>query len=346
MSHGCRAGVEFARRSGNGAGRLKNQERIHHGEQFGGVESLARGESLRERMDGGDESDAAIDRIWRDYKKNASPALRNYLIIHYMGGHVRRIAQRLHAQLPPQVEIDDLVDEAYEGLVDVIERFDLKKDVRFETFSSKRLYGAMRDYLRRIDPVPRLARTRSKQAGAIVERFQKLHGRPPEAMELQHLLKHAAVARFRKVEGREPDDAERGRLVKAVDSSFRRMSMEGKPALTVSFGGIGGESRFGKSGGSAGEDQGDAMAGFEDHRKPSPLGRAELNDLRRWVTQGFTRRDRLIIVLYYYEQMTMKEIGATLGCSESRVSQRLESILQCLRSRMQRVGGEVEFQVK
>jgi RNA polymerase sigma factor for flagellar operon FliA len=62
----------------------------------------------------------------------------------------------------------------------------------------------------------------------------------------------------------------------------------------------------------------DGMASFEDRRRPSPLGRAELNDLRRWVTEGFSRRDRLIIVLYYYEQLTKREIGNTLGCIWTR----------------------------
>jgi RNA polymerase sigma factor for flagellar operon FliA len=64
----------------------------------------------------------------------------------------------------------------------------------------------------------------------------------------------------------------------------------------------------------------------------------EREDLRKWLTEGLARRDRLIVVLYYYEQITMKEIGRALGCSESRVSQRLDSILDCLRARLTRVG--------
>jgi RNA polymerase sigma factor for flagellar operon FliA len=88
----------------------------------------------------------------------------------------------------------------------------------------------------------------------------------------------------------------------------------------------------------------DAMTAPEDTANVSPQHRAELNDLRRWITDGFPRRDRLIIILYYYEQMTMKEIGRTIGCSESRVSQRLESIRTASRmwgSRPSRSSGEV-----
>ena len=154
------------------------------------------------------------------------------------------------------------------------------------------------------------------------------------------MLRLAALARFRKAFGREPEAPEHARLMKLADSSFRKSQREGRPALVVSFNSAsGGDGTLGFAEGG----ERDAMASFEDHRRPSPLGRAELADLRRWVSEGFSRRDRLIIVLYYYEQMTMKEIGNTLGCSESRVSQRLDSILQCLRARLQRTGQVAEF---
>lgn len=75
------------------------------------------------------------------------------------------------------------------------------------------------------------------------------------------------------------------------------------------------------------------MDSVVDHRDRSPFERAQRTDLMNWIVSGFDQRDRLIIILYYYEQMTMREIGTTLGISESRVSQRLESILQRLRAR-------------
>lgn len=284
-----------------------------------------------------------IEQLWTDYKSTGSPALLNLLIIHYMNGHVRKLAHELRAQLPPQVEVDDLVDEAYEGLVDAIRRFNPKRDVRFETFASKRLLGAMRDYLRRIDPMPRLARTRSKQAQALIEQYQVRHGRGPEPEELQKLIRHAALKRFRRKVRRDPTCEELARLHKLADASFRKTLREGRPALTVSFNGS--QDHFSAA---APPGERESLAPLTDRRlamaaSTSPLTRAELNDLRRWITQGFSRRDRLIIVLYYYEQMTMKEIGLSLGCSESRVSQRLVSILQSLRSRLQRTGGETEF---
>lgn len=251
--------------------------------------------------------EAAIDEVWRKYRQTRSLTLRNILIIHYMSGHVRRIAQRLHAQLPRQVELEDLVVETYEALVDLIERFDIDRNVRFETFSSQRLYGQMRDHLRAIDPAPRTVRCRAKKVQAALESFHKLHGRSPSADELRHHMK-------------------------LPEKIFKRFLADSRPAIMVSF-----------NGAAASSEDADAMAGFEDHHFPTPLDRAEHSDLRRWITQGFNDRDRLILILYYYEQLTMKEIGHTLGCSESRVSQRLESILERLRSRLDRTGSEQEL---
>ena len=75
--------------------------------------------------------DDAVAALWREFRKNPSSERRNDLVIHYMGGHVRRIAQRLHAHLPRQVDVEDLVIEAYETLVDLIDRFDLERNIRF-----------------------------------------------------------------------------------------------------------------------------------------------------------------------------------------------------------------------
>lgn len=261
----------------------------------------------------------AVAQAWRDYKAGGSIAARDLLIIYYMSGHVRRIAHRLGAQLPKQIDPDDLVQHVYRGLVRLIDRFDPERDVQFETFSSRRLVGAMRDYLRDLDTSGRQARQRAKRLREIEGRFWAENGRPPDAGELQSLLEL-------------PDDIE-----------FRKFIDDARAPLTVSFtsGGSGSDSSGGGATASAGGgwDDADGFAGFSDRRLPPPLMRLEREDLRKWLTEGLARRDRLIVVLYYYEQMTMKEIGQTLGCSESRVSQRLDSILECLRARLTRVGA-------
>jgi RNA polymerase sigma factor for flagellar operon FliA len=256
----------------------------------------------------------AINDDWRCYKTSGSVASRNRLVNHYMNRHVRPIATRMRASLPHQVDLDDLVQQGYLGLIDAMDRFDINRDTRFETFSRRRISGAIQDYLRSIDPVPRLTRMRNKRVTAVVEGFHKRHGRGPDEDELRSQLNLP-----------EPD--------------FQRFLADRHTAAMVPFSSV-------HPDGPAEEDgDGDAMHAFEDYRHPSPAAAAQKHDLQRWLTAGFDTRDRLIVVLYYYEEMTMREIGKALGISESRVSQRLESILACLRSRLTATGSEREFNV-
>ena len=251
---------------------------------------------------------SSIEDIWVAYRRSRTLSLRNRLITHYMRGHVRRIAERMRALLPVQVDVDDLTQQGYLGLADSIDRFDEHRGVKFETFSSRRIHGAMQDYLRATDPMPRLMRSRAKKLQAAIERFRKLHGRTPEIFELAESLD-------------------------LPDPTLKQMMLQAPPA-TVSFN---------TTSNSEESEESDAMDGFIDNHETPPLRRVESSDLKHWLTRGFDRRDRLIVILYYYESMTMKEIGVTLGCSESRVSQRLDSIINTLKSRLTPQDMEREF---
>lgn len=243
----------------------------------------------------------SLECLWDQYRQHGDERDRNQLITHYMSGHVRRIAERMRSTLPGQVEVDDLTQQGYMGLVDAIERYDAERGVKFETFSSRRIYGAMQDYLRSTDPVPRLLRSRSKRLRAVVEDYRKRHGREPDPQELSERLD-------------------------MPEHALRKLLNEGPPPATVSFNGTQPDLHA--------SDEVDAMDGFEDHQMDIPITKLEKKDLCHWLTRGFDRRDRLIVILYYYESMTMKEIGGTVGCSESRVSQRLDCILRTLKSRL------------
>jgi len=243
-----------------------------------------------------------VEQLWDDYQRCGSDDIRDRLVDYYMSGHVRRIAARIHASLPQQVDLEDLVQEGYLGLIDAMKRFDTARDVRFETFSGRRIFGAMQDYLREIDPAPRLTRSRAKMLDRIIESFQTTHGRPPDEEELRTLL----------------------HLPERV---FRRLLNRPRPGAMVSFSSV-------HPDGDWDDADGDGMTAFTDRSQPSPLGRAEHADLRRWVTRGLPRRDQLIITLYYYEELTMREVGDALGISESRVSQLLDEILGGLRARL------------
>ena len=262
---------------------------------------------------------AAIDRAWIELKQTGSASARDMLIIHYMAGHVRRVAHRMSAGLPRLVDPDDLSQHVYRVLTRLIDRFDPTQEVRFETFSTPRLTGAMRDYLRDLDTAGRQERQRCKKMHETVQRHLTIHGRKPEPAELKSLL------------GIDNDE------------ELQRWMDDARAPATVSF--ASGGRAGGGSGGAGGDhfSDVDGFSGFADPRQPAPPSSAERDDLKRWLTTGLPRRDRLIIILYYYEQMTMKEIGTTLGCSESRVSQRLDSILECLRARLTRLNAAHEL---
>lgn len=281
-----------------------------------------------------------LDRLWREYKRTGHANLRDRLIIHYMSGHVRIIAQRLRQRLPREVDVDELVNEAYTGLVEAIERFDLDRDVRFETYSSRRVVGAMRDYLRRIDPVPRLLRSRAKVIQSAIETFRKAAGRPPDIDELRSALHEMAARRARRrtagsgcaapISHREPES--------------RAAAALNRPGIAITVRLNDGAMTARRQFADASDAESDAMGGLEDRQLSSPLSTAERDDLRRWVVRGLSRRDQLIVTLYYYEQLKMKEIGRALGCSESRVSQRLEIIRKGLQARLNRTDTASELE--
>ncbi len=253
-----------------------------------------------------------ITDIWSRYKHEPTIYLRDILIAHYMERHVRMIAERFRSTLPPSVDIDDLMQQGYLGLVRCIERFQPERGIRFETFSSLRINGAMRDWLREQDHVPRGVRQRSKLLNAAKERFRVIHGRSPDTTELIGLLNLPL------------EDA-----LTCISSS--------RPPAMVTF------SSVTMNNGSDDNDTSELTSLADNHPSSSPLHDIGRSDLRRWLTRELDSRDQLIVVLYYYEDMTMREIGLVLGCSESRVSQRLNLILKRLQSTFNGIGSAEEL---
>lgn len=280
----------------------------HEGRRAG---SASPSTSTRARRKYDDPIEIEIQATWKAYKAKPRSELRERLIVHYMAGHVRRIAERMRASLPGHIDADDLMQQGYLGLVESIERFEMERGIRFETFSSRRISGAMQDYLRAQDHLPRLVRTRSRRVNASIEAFRVQWGRTPDPRELQEEMR-------------------------LDDEAFSQAYKERRAPSVMTFSAVGG--------GPDGNEDGGAMMNTPDLRSESPLRQLQRKDLQRWVTQGMDRRDRLIILLYYYEEMTMREIGLALGCSESRISQRLDSILRRLRSRLCPGSDEVQFE--
>ncbi len=248
-----------------------------------------------------------IQDVWVEYKKTGTEQLRNRLMTQYLD-LVRYTAERMHMRLPGEVDVEDLMSAGLFGLMDAIDAFDLERGVKFETYCTQRIRGAIFDELRAMDWVPRLVRSRT----AKVERARK-------ALEMQL--------------GRKATEKEiRERL--AVDSSeFEKLKKDSRPVGVVSL-----NRKWFETDSSKDVREIDVI---KDKRQENPLSELQRKDLKVLITKGLSRAERLIIVLYYYEQMTMKEIGITLDLSESRVSQMHSSILARLKAQMQHREKEV-----
>src|SRR3954463_10717448 len=221
--------------------------------------------------------------VWTDYKKTKSEALRNTLMENYL--HlVRYNAERIHVKLPDEVELDDLMSAGIFGLMDAIDAFDLDRGVKFETYCAPRIRGAILDELRSMDWVPRLVRSRAHKMESATKQLEVELGRAPTNEEIARRLK-IPMAEFEKI----AKDASAVGVVSLSRKWFETDSNKDVREIDV----------------------------LEDGRQVNPLTAAQKGDLKDLITKGLSRAERLIVILYYYEQMTMKEIGVTLDLSES-----------------------------
>ena len=237
---------------------------------------------------------------WRAYKASPNDELRNRLVEHYLS-LVRFSAERIRAKLPDEVDVDDLMSAGIFGLVDAIDAFDLERGVKFETYCAPRIRGAILDELRSMDWVPRLVRHRAHKLSETVRSLEA---------EL----------------GRIPTEDEVARRLRLPPEQFGKLLRDASAVSQVSL-----SQRFGDPDSDRDASEIDIVP---DEQSCDPVAEAQKADVKALITDELTRAERLIIVLYYYEQMTMKEIGATLDLSESRVSQMHSAIIARLREQL------------
>src|SRR5437660_2719090 len=244
--------------------------------------------------------DVDVTELWREFKEHPTTALRNRLVERYLP-LVKYNAERIWARLPEGVDLDDLISAGVFGLMDAIDAFDLERGVKFETYCVPRIRGAMLDELRTMDWVPRLVRSKHTKLEEARKSLEAEHGRPPTADEMATRL-GVSLLEFEKMAG----DATAVSLVSLNKKWYETDSYKDVREIDI----------------------------LEDKKAEDPTQRLQNRDLMRLVTRGLNRNERLIIILYYYEDMTMKEIGATLDLSESRVSQMHSSIVARLQQQL------------
>jgi RNA polymerase sigma factor FliA len=243
--------------------------------------------------------------LWRRYKTEGDDRARERLVVAY-SPLVKYVAGRTAAGLPPHVEEADLISYGLVGLISAIERFDLSREIKFETYAITRIKGAIIDELRSIDWVPRSVRARARE----IERANA---------KLEHRLQRSPT-----------DDeiaAEMGLTLPEFHESLLAISHSSVAALDELW------SVSDSSG-----DQVSLMDTIEDHNAPDPSGSLDVGDLKDRIADAIAalpEREKLVIALYYYENLTLREIGEVLGVTESRVSQLHTKAVLRLRSRMQ-----------
>ncbi|MEY2423612.1 MAG: polymerase sigma factor FliA [Acidimicrobiaceae bacterium] len=246
---------------------------------------------------------AETDRLWASYKSAGGREIRDALILHY-SPLVKYVAGRVAVGLPQNVEQADLVSYGIFGLIDAIEKFDLDRGYKFETYAIARIKGAILDELRSIDWVPRSVRAKAR---SLEKAYAKLEGqlhRTPSDEELA---------------------AELGLSDDQFQSTLSQISFIGLVALDemLSVGGDRGESLS----------LGDTVADSND----GPVAAYEVEEMRQILADAINRmpeREKIVLTLYYYEGLTLAEIGQVLGVTESRVCQiHTKAVLQ-LRSRL------------
>ncbi len=237
---------------------------------------------------------------WREYRKTRGESARNRLMENYLY-IVKYAAERLHTKLPEEVEVDDLISAGIFGLMDAVKAFDPVRGVKFETYCAPRIRGAILDELRSMDWVPRLVRSRAHKLTEATQALEARLGRKPEVRELAKEMR-MSIREFEKIDR----DAHATGIVSLSRKWFETDSHKDIREIDV----------------------------LEDKKSDDPLRAVQKKDLRALVTRGLSRAERLIVILYYFEEMTMKEIGETLDLSESRVSQMHSSVLIRLRSQL------------
>ncbi len=229
-------------------------------------------------------------KLWKEYKKSKSPELRDKFIRQYMP-LVKYVAGKVSVGMPESVEFDDLVSFGQFGLLDAIKKYDPDKNVKFKTYAVTRIRGSIFDELRTLDWVPRSVRQKSKEMEDTIVELESKLGRTATTAEIAQEM-GVSVAEYQNM----------------------LMKISGTSVLSLNDVWYSGDDSEHMSIGDS----------IESPKSLNPDIIVEREDIRRVIIQAINdlpKNEKLVIVLYHYEDMTFKEIGKVLNVSESRISQ-------------------------
>lgn len=246
----------------------------------------------------------ALADLWEDYKLTASPRARDKLILQY-SPLVKYVAGRVSSGLPANIEQADLVSYGIFGLIDAIEKFEPGRGNKFETYAISRIRGAIIDELRAIDWVPRSVRYKAREIEKAIAKLESELNRVPTDPEIAGQM---------------------GISVSELRSLYQQISFVSLVALDELM--------------TVGGEKGDSMPLIEtlqDTGTADPVAAFESEEMKRILLEAINKlpdREKIVVTLYYYEGLTLAEIGQVLGVTESRICQMHTKAVLQLRSRM------------
>lgn len=248
--------------------------------------------------------DEEDQQLWLQYKATRDQRIKDSLIMKY-ASFVKYVAGRVAVNLPNNVEFDDLVSYGILGLIDAIDKYDPERNVKFKTYAKTRIRGAIFDELRILDWTPRSIRQKARK---LEKAYAKLEGKL----------------------GRDATDEEIAEFLKIDIAELHKLFDETKKSLLLSLDEIFYDDEEGSS----------RFDFIEDQKSDNPQLKVEETEAKQILADAIGKlsdRERMVVTLYYYEDLTSKEIGKILGVSDSRISQLHTKAILRLRGRLSRV---------
>jgi RNA polymerase sigma factor FliA len=241
--------------------------------------------------------------LWLEFRRTNDKGVRDRLILTY-APLVKYVAGRLGSGLPAHVDEGDLVSYGLLGLIGAIERYDPGRDIKFETYAIARIKGAIIDELRALDWVPRSVRSRAREIERAIAELEAKLGTAPTDEQIAGKI---------------------GITVEELEDSLTDISRSSIAALDELWS-VSGDG-----------DQVSLMDTIEDESGPRPAEALDETETREALAEAIARlpeREKLVVTLYYYEELTLREIGEVLGVTESRVSQLHTKAILRLKARL------------
>jgi RNA polymerase sigma factor for flagellar operon FliA len=252
-------------------------------------------------------SESELEVIWKTFKRTRDENLRNTLIEHHMP-LVRAIAERVLQTLPKSIELDDLSSAGTFGLMDAINGFDLTRGIKFKTYCTTRIRGSILDELRSQDWVPRLVRLKAHRLDRAIRQLEGELGRAPNQAEV------AAVLGISLEELQAHEAEAKAKTIFSLSEKW---------------------------------DDGDEEKEMEkveilaDRKSVDPIDTIQQRDALDMITGSLTKKERLIVLMYYYEGLTMREIGEIMELTDSRVCQIHSNVMARLKAQLDRSANQL-----